>query len=126
MIKRLCALALVTSTSWVSASASFAQSTTPDNKPISCMTGPVEQNYSRSKWAIYSCEDGASLAVVTQSGPAMPFVFFVSVRSGSVFVHGEGTGDKTETDYAYAALKALTPAQVADLVARTKAAATRQ
>jgi hypothetical protein len=53
----------------------------------------------------------------------MPFVFFVSVKNGSVFVHGEGTGEKAESDIAYAALKVMTAAQVADLVVQTKSVA---
>jgi hypothetical protein len=122
MIERLFAIALMVATALAPPTAASAHTVRHD-KPLNCATGPVEQVYSRSKWAIYSCSDGVSLAIVTLAGPAMPFVFFVSVKNGSVVIHGEGTGDKGETDVAYAALKALTPAQVAHLVVRTRSVA---
>jgi hypothetical protein len=119
----MCAMILIAGASWACAGGSLAQ--VPASKPdsLNCMSGPVEQTYSRSKWMIYSCDDGVSLVVVASSGPAMPFVFFVTVKDGDVVIHGEGTGDKAETDITYEALKSLKPTQVADLIAKTKAVA---
>ena len=94
-----------------------------DPAAIRCETGPVLRRYGGTNWIVYSCQDGASMVVLAYEGnPAAPFAFFLSPKDGGYAVEGEGTGDRKASDAAGAELSRLSPAELAELLAATRAA----
>lgn len=89
--------------------------------PMKCETGPIRRTFGGTQWIVYSCNDHASMVVVSAPGnPASPFVFFLKPIGGSYTVSGEGNGDKNASDAAGDALAKMTPVEFADLLATTK------
>jgi hypothetical protein len=91
-------------------------------KPVMCRSGPVERTISNVKWAIYSCDDGKTILAAHRNAwsnkvstiTAMPIDDRVVVKA-----HGALEEPEVPT---FAALKAMTPAQLEELVAQTKSA----
>ena len=80
-----------------------------------------------TKWLVLSCDDQASMVVVSAQGnPASPFYFMVSPNGGSYSVSGEGNGDKAASDAAGADLSKLSPSDLALLLDATKKVSPRQ
>jgi len=91
---------------------------------LTCEIGPVDRTYGGSAFSIYSCDDGKSVvAVAKPRSKAFPFYFIVSPQGGEVRLYGEGDGNEDATHAAFADLNRFRPADVAALVAATKALA---
>lgn len=95
-----------------------------DDTPMQCDAGPVARELGGSDWMVLSCSDGRSMVVVSAQGnPAGPFVFFLKpLPDGAYAISGEGNGDKAASDAALEALTRYTTADLAALLAATKAA----
>ncbi|MES1196378.1 MAG: hypothetical protein ABUL58_05485, partial [Steroidobacter sp.] len=88
-----------------------------DSQPLNCDVGPLAKTFGKSSWLVYSCHDDQSLAIVSAPGsPAMPFYFFLHAGR----LTGEGTGDKSFTNLAYAEIKQLSTQQVKNLILETQ------
>jgi hypothetical protein len=99
----------------------------PDPNNLSCTVGPLTKTFGGTQWLVYGCDDGHSVVVITApNNPAMPFYFFFLRGPNGTELHGEGTGDKKVTDAAFADLKELTDADVAELFRQAQAASHRQ
>jgi hypothetical protein len=100
-----------------------ANAAAPDPNNLSCRIGPLTKAYGGTQWLVYGCDDGRSIVVITAPGnPAMPFYFFFLRGTKGMELHGEGTGDKKVTDAAFADLRKLTDADVADLFRQARLA----
>jgi hypothetical protein len=89
---------------------------------LQCEVGPVDRAYGGSAFAIYSCDDGVSVVAVAKRGAAaFPFYFIVTPRGEGVRLYGEGDGDSDASHAAFMELDRFTPADVARLVAATRA-----
>jgi hypothetical protein len=84
---------------------------------IRCDSGPIDRVFVRATWKLRSCDNGILLAFGTN--PDVP-TLVVSTAGGRVTVTRQGSGDDAETKVATAAFQAMTPDQVADIVAQTK------
>lgn len=94
-------------------------------QPLRCDIGPVHRAFGGAPWLVYSCEDGKSLAVITEVGSiAAPFVFILAWRDGGYRISGEGNGSEAASNAAGRDLEALTAADIATLIAETRAAST--
>jgi hypothetical protein len=94
------------------------------DKELTCEVGPVDREYGGSAFSIYSCDDGKSVvAVAKPNSRAFPFYFIVSPYGDQVRLYGEGDGNDDATHAAFADLNRFRPADVAALVAATKALA---
>ena len=83
---------------------------------LNCDLGPANKIYGGTPWLVYGCNDQHSVVVVTApNSPAVPFYFMFAYSNGSYRLQGEGTGDKTKTDAAYADLRKFTNIQIARL-----------
>ena len=83
--------------------------------------------YSGTHWLVYSCADLRTVAVVSaEENPASPFYFVLTPDEGGYRLDGEGNGDRAASDAAARDLQAITPDQVASLIAETRAAATAE
>lgn len=92
--------------------------------PMKCETGPVKRTFGGTEWIVYSCEDQASMVVVSAKGnPAMPFFFFLKSEGGGYRIRGEGNGDKKASNAAFQELAGMKPAEFAALLEATKKAA---
>ncbi|PZO46039.1 MAG: hypothetical protein DCF16_19430 [Alphaproteobacteria bacterium] len=61
-------------------------------QPMRCDVGPVHRAFGGTPWLVYSCEDGKSLAVITEAGNiAAPFYFILAWREDGYRIAGEGT-----------------------------------
>jgi hypothetical protein len=68
-----------------------------------------------------------SLVIISAEGnPASPFVFYLRPTPQSYQIVGEGNGDKRASDAAGRDLTELRVAEIAALLAETKAAASRR
>jgi hypothetical protein len=95
-----------------------AQQTSP--APMKCESGPTSRTLGGSNWLVYSCDDQASMVVVSAQGnPASPFYFFLTPSGGTYRIMGEGTGDKKASDAAGDALSKMNPADFTALLAAT-------
>lgn len=104
-----------------------AQQTASSSPPMKCETGLANRTFGGTSWTVYSCDDQASMVVVSAQGnPASPFYFFLQPNGGTYTVTGEGNGDKKASDAAGDALSKMTPADFAELLAATKASNTSQ
>ena len=91
---------------------------------LTCEVGPIDREYGGSAFSVYSCDDGKSVVAVAQQGArAFPFYFIVSPQGGEVRLYGEGDGDRQAGRDAFQDLNEFTPADVATLVAATRAIA---
>jgi hypothetical protein len=91
--------------------------------PLECKTGPVERTFGKLQWLVYSCADGKSIVIVAPAGsPAAPFYF--SLTPDRLF--GEGTGDKSATDAAFADIHSLSSEDVDGLIKATLSAKSSQ
>jgi hypothetical protein len=91
---------------------------------LTCEVGPVDRQYGGSDFSIYSCDDNRSVvAVAKPRSRAFPFYFIVSPHGGEVRLYGEGDGNTDATHAAFDDLNRIKPADVAALVAATKALA---
>jgi hypothetical protein len=91
---------------------------------LTCEVGPIDREYGGSAFSIYSCDDDKSVvAVAKPRSKAFPFYFIVSPQGGEVRLYGEGDGDSKATRAAFKDLNEFKPADVAALVAATKAIA---
>ena len=89
---------------------------------LTCEIGPIDRDYGGSAFQVFGCDDGKSVVAVAKPGSkAYPFYFIVSPANGEVHLYGQGDGDGKATQAAFDALNETTPAQVAELVAATKA-----
>jgi len=94
------------------------------DKELTCEVGPVDREYGGSAFSIYSCDDGQSVvAVAKPKSRAFPFYFIVSPHGDGVRLYGEGDGNEDATHAAFADLNRFRPADVAALVAATRALA---
>jgi hypothetical protein len=118
--KSLCAVVLFSATS--AAIGEGAPSSTPAiSSPMKCETGPAKRSFGGTAWLVYSCTDGASMVVVSDTGnPAMPFVFVLNNRAGGYTISGEGTGDKRASDAAGDVLAHMSATEFGTLLAETK------
>jgi hypothetical protein len=91
---------------------------------LTCEVGPIDRSYGGSAFEVYSCDDGKSVVAVAKPGtPAYPYYFIVSPDAdGKVLLYGEGDGSKAGRE-AFADLNEVPAAEVAALVAATKAKA---
>lgn len=90
---------------------------------MKCETGPVYRQFGGTDWIVYSCADEHSIVVISRTGnPASPFFFILTPKSGTYVIHGEGNGSKAASDAAGDDLSRLTQADLAKLLADTKAA----
>ena len=89
---------------------------------LTCEVGPIDREYGGSAFAVYSCDDGKSVVAVAKPGtPAYPYFFIVSPNDeGKVLLYGEGDGNEGGRE-AFADLNEVPAAEVAQLVAATKA-----
>ncbi len=86
-----------------------------------CETGPVKRTFGGTDWIVYSCDDQASMVVVSGEGnPASPFYFVLKPAGAGYTLSGEGNGDRTASDAAGAALAKMSPAELAALLAATR------
>ena len=93
-------------------------------EPIKCKVGPIDQSFGGTEWQVYACDDGRSLLSVAKDGnPAAPFYFILAATEKGHELYGEGTGDKSASDAAYADLQKLDEATIARLYAQASAAA---
>jgi len=98
-----------------------AAPTAPPPPTLKCTIGPVEKIFGGTPWLVYSCDDQASMVVVSgKDNPAMPFVFFLKPQNRTYAVSGEGNGDRAASDAAGNALSRMTPAEFAALLAETQ------
>jgi hypothetical protein len=94
---------------------------------LTCEVGPIDRTYGGSAFSIYSCDDGKSVvAVAKPRSRAFPFYFIVSPQGGEVRLYGEGDGDSRATQEAFYDLNEFKPADVAKLVAATRAIASTE
>ena len=94
---------------------------------MKCETGPVTKMFGGTEWIVYSCDDQASMVVLSAPGnPASPFYFFLKPEAEGFRLTGEGNGDMKVSDAARDDLSKLTPNDFAALLAATKAVAPRQ
>ena len=108
------------------ASAESQQEAQPP-RAMRCETGPVTKTFGATEWIVYSCDDGVSLVVVSAQGnPAFPFFFHLRPNAETYQVVGEGNGDPRASDAAGRDLTELRVAEIAALLAETKAAASRR
>ncbi len=92
-------------------------------QPLRCDIGPVHRTFGGTPWLVYSCEDGKSLAVITEaSSIAAPFVFILAWRDGGYRISGEGNGSEAASNAAGRDLEALTAVDIATLIAETQTA----
>jgi len=92
-----------------------------------CEIGPVSREFGGTDWVVLSCDDHASMVVISDKGnPASPFVFYLLPQDGSYRVSGEGNGDKNASDAAGAELSKLSLSDLKALLAATEAAAHQQ
>ena len=97
------------------------------DQELTCEVGPVDREYGGSAFSIFSCDDGKSVvAVAKPRSKAFPFYFIVSPQGGEVRLYGEGDGDSRATQEAFYDLNEFRPADVAKLVAATKAIASTE
>lgn len=90
--------------------------------PMKCETGPVTKIFGGTSWIVYSCDDQASLVVVTAQGnPASPFFFMLKPNGGTYTISGEGNGSRAASEAARNDLSKMKPADFAALLAETKA-----
>jgi hypothetical protein len=119
MMKLALLAALIAGAALVAAASAADQPT-----KLVCNTGDVTKTFGGSQWIVSSCDDGRSLVFVSAPGnPAMPFVFFLTYKDGVYTLRGEGNGDRATADAAGKAIGALKEADVATLIAETKAVA---
>jgi hypothetical protein len=91
--------------------------------PMKCETGPIRRTFGGSEWLIYSCEDQASMVVVSAQGnPASPFYFFLKSTGGVYQITGEGNGDREASTAAAGALESMSLSELMELLASTKIA----
>ena len=89
---------------------------------LQCEVGPIDRSYGGSAFELYSCDDGKSLVAVAKPGTrAYPFYFIVSPAGEEVRLYGQGDGDNEAGRDAFADLNEIRPAEVAELVAETRA-----
>ena len=120
MKKMLAVLVGLTLAGW--ALSGWPQGQNPTPAPMDCSTGPVQRAYGGSDWLVYSCADRRSVVVVSAPGSrAGPFYFMLNATAAGHNVVGEGNGDRTLTDRAYAQLAALSEADLNQLVTQTRA-----
>jgi hypothetical protein len=99
----------------------LAQGQSAASAPLDCSTGPLKRSYGGSDWLVYSCSDHRSIVIVSASGSrAAPFYFMFSPTASGHHLVGEGTGDRTVTDRAFAQLKGLSEAQIDQLLVQTR------
>jgi hypothetical protein len=107
--------------------AGYSLSAEAQQPAMKCETGPVVRTFGKTEWAVYSCDDQGSIAVVSARGnPAAPFVFFVLREAGKYRLEGSGSGDKKASDAAADDLVKLVPADIEALVVATKTAPKRR
>lgn len=88
---------------------------------LKCDVGPVNKEYGKTQWLVYSCNDQRSVVFVSAPGnPAMPFYFMLSPSNSGYQLRGEGTGRKEATAAAFGAIQALSDKDIAILIAETK------
>jgi len=91
-------------------------------RPLRCDIGPVHRTFGGTPWLVYSCEDGKSLAVITEAGSvAAPFYFVLAWRDGGYRISGEGNGSEDASNAAGRDLEALSANDIAALIAETRA-----
>jgi hypothetical protein len=84
---------------------------------VKCDGHPVTRVFAGTTWRISSCENGGLLAMSDSQPPAMVIVMVVGDKVVPTPLDG---GDPAEVAAAVAAFSAMTPAQVAEIVAETK------
>ena len=100
--------------------AGAARAEPPASASMKCETGPVHRQFGGTDWTIYSCDDHHSIVVVSSEGnPASPFVFLLTVKSGTYVIHGEGNGSKEASDAAGDDLSRLSQVDLTALLAET-------
>ncbi|WP_443750762.1 hypothetical protein [Asticcacaulis solisilvae] len=86
---------------------------------IQCDAGPVDKVFLKGTWHVYACDNGA---LVAWNDAASKGIIMVSVLGNKVAAAVVQAGDDAAEDSAAkAAFEAMTPAQVADLVAQARA-----
>ena len=104
-------------------SAPETPSQTPQAQPgMKCETGPVTRTFGGNLWLVYSCDDKATIVVISSQGnPATPFYFILNPKGSGYAIYGEGNGDKAASDAAGGDLARLTPNDIAALIGATQA-----
>ena len=88
---------------------------------LQCHIGPITFDLAGGNWQVTSCNDNHSLVFATMKGnPAMPSVFFIQRDGETSIIHGEGSGSKEASNYAFEELKKFTESNLDELVDRTK------
>lgn len=89
--------------------------------PMKCETGPIRRTFGGSEWEVYSCDDQASMVVVSAQGnPASPFYFFLKPTGGVYQITGEGNGDRRASAAAARALESMNSSEFMELLAATR------
>lgn len=89
--------------------------------PLQCNVGPLKRTFGGHPWLVYSCSDGATLVVVSDSGnPASPFYFVLHPKGARYEMAGEGNGSKQASSAAFEELKRLSATDIAAMLAATK------
>lgn len=117
-------VALVAGCAAIAATPAAAQAA-KDGAPakLTCETGPVHRDFGGHDWVVYSCSDSASLIVMAPPGTEAgnSYIFLRGDVSGYE-ISAEAEGERAITDAAHAELSAMTTAEIAALLADTRAA----
>jgi hypothetical protein len=88
---------------------------------LQCDVGPLKKTFGGHPWLVYSCSDGVTLVVVSDSkNPAFPFYFMLQPNGDLYQMTGEGTGSKEASSAAFEDLKRLSADDIAAMLAATK------
>lgn len=92
--------------------------------PLKCDVGPVSRTFGGSEWTVYSCDDGASMVVVTSAGnPASPFIFILKSEDDGYTIMGEGNGNQIASSAAGDEISRMSADELSALLEATKSAA---
>jgi hypothetical protein len=101
--------------------AALADSAATSTPSLTCDTGPITETYGATEWLVYSCSDSRTLVLLSAPrNPATPFYFTLYPGESGYLVAGEGNGNEGVTDAALAEIKALTSAEIENLIESTK------
>ena len=94
----------------------------PAEETLQCDIGPITRTYGNVPWFVYSCRDERSVLIVSAPGNAAAPAFFVFLPRGDGYeLRNQGSANQSISVAAYAELSKLTPEDIAELIAATRA-----